>query len=198
MDPSFAYNLALFAHIVGVVAFFATLTLEGIGLRGIRTATNADEARTWLGLMRPLRTFGIGSLLLILLPGLYLAATIETGGGWIAAGLVGFVLIGLFGAVLTGRRMLVVGPTLGRSAGELSPEVRRIARDPALLASYCVRIALALGIVWLMTIKPDFVPSLAVLAVAIAVGAGASRIVGTRRPSETIGAAPQAAKREPR
>jgi hypothetical protein len=36
MDPTVAYNLALFLHVVGVLGLFAALTVEGIALRGIR------------------------------------------------------------------------------------------------------------------------------------------------------------------
>ena len=175
MDPTLAYDLALFLHIVGVLGLFAALTVEGVAWHGIRASVTGDQARTSLILLRPLRLVGPAALLLILVPGLYLAATIETGGGWIAAGLIGFLAIGILGGAVTGRRMRVVGPTLGRAHGPLDREATLASHDPALATSYALRLALALGIVWLMTVKPDFVPSLVVLGAAAVLGLTAAR-----------------------
>jgi len=184
MDPTVAYNLALFLHVVGVLGLFAALTVEGIALRGIRGSLTGDQARTWLRLLRPLRIVGPLSLLLILVPGLYLAATIDSGGGWIAAGLIGFVAIGILGGAVTGRRMAVVGPTLGRAQGTLDSQATRASHDLALATSYALRLALALGIVWLMTLKPDFVLSLVVLGAAAVLGliAVRTRLVAPAEP----------------
>jgi hypothetical protein len=177
MAPTLIYDLALFLHVVGVLGLFAALTVEGIALRGVRGSLTGDVARTWLGLLRPLRIVGPLSLMLILVPGLYLAATIDTGGGWIGAGLIGFVAIGILGGAVTGRRMAVVGPTIGRAQGPLDGLATLASHDAALTASFTTRLALALGIVWLMTVKPDFGPSLIVLATAAVLGLVASRIV---------------------
>ncbi len=175
MDPTVAYDLALFLHVVGVVGLFAVLTVEGVALRGIRASLTGEQVRPWLVLLRPLRIVGPGALLLILVPGLYLAATIETGGGWIAAGLIGFLAIGLLGGAITGRRMAVVGPTLGLAQGSLDSQAIRASHDSALAISYALRLALALGVVWLMTLKPDFVPSLVVLGAVAVLGLVAAR-----------------------
>jgi hypothetical protein len=186
MDPSVAYDLALFLHVVGVLGLFAALTVEGIVLRGIRESVTGDQARTWLGLLRPQRIVGPAALLLILLPGLYLAATIDTGGGWIGAGLVGFVAIGILGGAVTGRRMAVVGPTLGRAQGPLDGPATQASHDAALTTSFAIRFAVALGIVWLMTVKPDFVPSLVVLGGAAILGSIAGRTASDSATAQPI------------
>lgn len=183
MDSTLAYDLALFLHIAGVLALYVSLTLEGVALRGIRGSTTGEAARTWLNLMAPLRLFGIGSLVLILLPGLYLAANIEPGGDWIGAGLLGFLAILILGAAITGRRMAVVGPALGRAQGPLSGETLLLAHDRQLAISHAMRSGLGLGVVLLMTVKPDFLPSLVVLAVAAVAGIIAGRVVaGSPQP----------------
>jgi hypothetical protein len=179
MDATTIYNLALFLHLAGVLGLFAGLTIEGIALRGIRHALTGDEARTWLGLLRPMRVIGPAALALILLPGFYLVATIDQGGGWIAAGLLGFLVIAILGAAITGRRMLVVGPALGRAQGPLADQKLRLARDGGLATSYATRLAIALGVVWLMTVKPDFLPSLLVLVAAAIAGLVAGRFLPT-------------------
>jgi hypothetical protein len=185
MDATLAYNLALFLHIGGVLALFAALTLEGAALAGLRRAMTADTARLWLGLLRPLRWLGPASLALILLAGLYLAANITAGGGWIGVGLLGFLVIAVVGGAVTGRRMAAVGPGLGRADGILGEAELKLASDGALAASWCLRVALALGIVLLMTVKPDALPSLFVLVVAGLIGLAGGRILN--RPAAAIG-----------
>jgi hypothetical protein len=177
VDSTTVYNVALFLHIAGVLGLFAGLTIEGIALRGLRRAMTGDDARTWLGLLRPMRVIGPVALALILLPGLYLAANIDVGGGWIAAGLLGFLAIAVLGAAVTGRRMMVVGPALGRAEGPLSGEPLRLAGDRGLTTSYAMRLAIAIGIVWLMTIKPEFAGSVLVLIAAAAIGLAAGRFL---------------------
>jgi hypothetical protein len=182
MDAGSDYNLALFLHITGALAMFAALTMEGIAVWGIRRATSGAEGRTWLGLMRPTRMLGPASLGLILLPGIYLAANVDSPGGWIGASLLGFVVIAILGATINLSRMAVVGKALGQAQGPLGEQTLRIVRDRLLAVFYAMRIGIALGIVWLMTLKPGFVPSLFVLGFAAATGFVAGRVLSGRSP----------------
>jgi hypothetical protein len=170
VDGTFLYNLALFLHIGGVLVFAVVMAIEGIALRGMRSAATGAEARTWMGLMSPLRWLGPTALLLILLPGLYLAANVDSPGGWIGIGLLGFLVILVLGVAVTGRRMMLVGPALGRAQGQLGPSELRLAHDGRLTGSFAVQAWLGLGVVWMMTLKPDAAGSLVVLAVAAAIG----------------------------
>src|ERR1035437_9146706 len=79
MDATTIYSLALFLHIAGVLGLFAGLTIEGIALQGLRHARTGYEARTWLGLLRPLRVIGPAALALILLPGFFLRGNTTPG-----------------------------------------------------------------------------------------------------------------------
>jgi hypothetical protein len=192
MDAAFLYAVVLFAHIVGVIGLFVALTIEGTALRGLRHATTGPEVRTWLGLMRPLRWLGPAALVLILAAGLYLATQIgSAGGAWIVVGLLGFLVIAGLGGIVTRRRMMVVGPGLGRWQGVLGPEQLRLAHDRSLLASYTTRVGLALGIVCLMTLKPDVAWSVVILVVAALLGLAAPLVLDRAsaaqpRPGTTV------------
>lgn len=189
MDAASAYNLALFLHITGALAMFAALAIEGVAVWGIRRATSGAEGRTWLGLMRPTRMLGPASLGLILLPGIYLTANVDSPGGWIGASLLGFVVIAILGAAINLSRMAVVGKALGKTQGLLSEQTLHIVRDRSLAVFYAMRVGMALGIVWLMTLKPDFVPSLVVLGFAATTGLLAGRFLsGRSREGATDGA----------
>jgi hypothetical protein len=180
MDAASVYNLALFLHVTGALAMFAALTMEGIAVWGIRRATSGAEGRTWLGLMRPTRMLGPASLGLILLPGIYLAANVDRPGWWIGASLLGFVVIAILGAAINLSRMTVVGKALGQTQGPLGQQTLHIVRDRSLAVFYAMRVGTALGIVWLMTLKPDFVPSLVVLGFAAGTGFVAGRVLSGR------------------
>ncbi len=179
------YDTALFLHITGVLLLFAGLGIEAVALGGLRAATTGDQARTWLRAMRSLRITGPLAGVLILVPGLAMAAGSWGGTGWILVGLVTLVVIAAVGAIVTGRRMAVVGPLAARSQGTLGPEARAALRDARLLGSLFVRVLLGLGAVLVMTVKPGLLVSALVVLVAAAVGvAGAA--VGAGRPSPTL------------
>jgi hypothetical protein len=195
MDSAFLYSVVLFLHIGGVIALFVALTIEGMALRGLRHATTGPDARNWLGLMRPLRWLGPAALVLILLAALYLAAQIGSeGGAWIVVGLLGFLVIAGLGGIVTRRRMMVVGPGLGRWQGVLGAEQLQLAHDRSLLTSYTTRVALALGIVGLMTLKPDAAWSVAILVVAAVLGLAAPLVLdraSAAQPRKGAAAQPQ-------
>ena len=182
-----AYDLALFLHISGVLALYAALTVETVGLRGLRRATTGDQARLWLGVMQPLRWLGAAAGVLILLPGLYMAATAGFQ-GWTAVGLVGLVVMAVMGAALTGSRMARVGPVLGRWNGPFGPDQFRAARDAGLLTSLSTRALLGLGIVYVMTVKPDFLGSAIVATGAAIVGAVGGYVLSREPSGEAVAA----------
>lgn len=82
--------------------------------------------------------------------------------------------------------MAAVGPTLGRAQGPLDGPGTQASHDAALTTSYAMRFALAVGIVWLMTVKPDFVPSLVVLGAAAILGSIAGRTASDSATAQPI------------
>jgi hypothetical protein len=180
-----SYQLALFLHIIGAFGLVAAITVEAIGLRGLRRATRSDDALVWLRLSRSIvMRLTPASLVLILVSGLYMVATAWGPRGWILVALGSLVLLGVIGALGTGRRMARIGPAVGRTQGPLSDELRMKARDPILLLSLRVRLAMVLGIAFLMTLKPSLVASLVVIVLAIALGLLAGQIPARRGRNE--------------
>src|SRR4030088_2875417 len=119
------YSIALFLHIVGALLLFVLLTIEGIALRQGFTAARMN------------RTLGPISALTILFPGLYMTATQWGWKGWIVVSLTAWILIAVGGAA-TGISLLT-GRLTTRGAA----------------ASWSIRVGMALGVVFLMTVKPD-------------------------------------------
>jgi hypothetical protein len=148
------YSLALFFHIVGALLLFVLLTIEGVALRQAFLAARLN------------RVLGPISALTILVPGLYLTVSQWGWKGWIVAGLAAWVLISVGGAA-TGAGLL---------AGRLNTRTAA--------ASWLIRVGLALGAVFIMTVKPDL--PVAVLAVVVGAALGGVAAFAGRRQMRSI------------
>jgi hypothetical protein len=138
------YAIALFFHIVGALLLFVLLTVEGVALRQGFMAARLN------------RVLGPISAVAILVPGLYMTASQWGWKGWIVVGVASWVLIAVLGAA-TGISLLAGRINTGTAA-----------------ASWSIRVGLALGVVFIMTVKPDvLVAMIAVVAGAALGGAGA-------------------------
>jgi hypothetical protein len=134
------YSIALFLHIVGALSLFALLAIEGVSLRA-GLAPGAAQ-----------RMLGPISLVTIVVPGFYLAS--QAGWqGWVAVGLVSYVVIAALGAY-TGISFM--RGRMGASAATVS---------------WLARVGIALGVVFDMTVKPNLVIAAAVVVVSLAAGA---------------------------
>jgi hypothetical protein len=177
------YSLSLFLHIVGALGLFASLAFEQAGLLKLRRASTNAQAREWLSLFRALGRIQGPSALILLATGLYMMTTHWRHQAWAGLGLVGMVLMAIIGAVVTGRRMKAIGQALPAGDGALPVALRERLEDPALWTSAFVRVALALGIVFDMSVKPATGGAVAALVIALGLGFGASRVrAGAPRP----------------
>jgi hypothetical protein len=186
MNTTLLYPLVLFLHILGAFGLVAALTLEAIGLRGLRRAVRSEDALMWLGISRGLvLRLAPASLGLILVTGLYMTATTWGPKGWILVALASLVLLAVVGALGTGIRMAGIGSAVGGATpGPLSDDLRRALRDPILLTSLRTRLAIVLGVVFLMTVKPSSAASVVVIVLAAAIGLLASQIPARRSQRE--------------
>src|SRR5690242_16911207 len=132
------YSIALFVHIVGAILVFVLLTIEGLSLR------------LGFAYARLNRSLGPVSAVLILGPGLYMMAAQWGWASWIVTGIAAYALIAAAGAY-TG-----IGVLRGR-----------LDRGTATV-SWLARIGMALGVAFVMTVKPSLIGSVA----AVLVGAG--------------------------
>lgn len=164
-----AYSIALFVHVVGAMLLFVTLSLEGVALRQVRRAATAVEAMRAAALLRLNRVIGPISLVGVLGAGLYMSATTWGWVPWIVVALAAYALIAVFGAV-NGIRIVAFERTLAKEAGPVAQQVLDRLRNPLLLASWSARVGIAVGVVFLMTVKPGV--AIAVLAVVIGAIAG--------------------------
>jgi len=187
-----------FLHVVGALGLTAAFGAEAVGLAGLRRARSADEALLWLRSRRWVLLIGPTSIAVVLATGIYLTVAEWGADAWILVSLVSLVALAGIGGVLTGVPMARVTPAVERASGPLPEELQHDLRNPLLTISLLTRIAITVGIVFLMVQKPALLTSLATIVLAAGIGAAAGLICGTRAPSASaIGTAapPTDAKR---
>lgn len=149
------YSVALFVHIVGALLLFVLLTIEGVGLRVGFSSAPMN------------RILGPISAVAILVPGVYMMWALVGWTGWVAVGIATYVLIAVVGA-FTGISVM---------RGRMS--------DRTATVSWLIRVGMALGVVFDMTVKPNLVVSVLAVIAGLALGAAASL---ARRPREVASA----------
>lgn len=170
------YHIALFAHITGVLIYFVGVGVEIMVLRGLRRARTVEQVRMWLQTTQGTRKLFRLSTVLILVAGIYM--TISVWGIWTPWINVAFVVLIIFnalGPLVNGRRYKAIGHAIGAFAraaagDEITADLEGRIHDPVLRTSVHVMAAASLGIVFLMTVKPDLFGSLATMAATVVVG----------------------------
>jgi hypothetical protein len=165
------YSIALFLHVVGALLLFVTLTVEGVALGQLSRAASTDSAGRAAGMLRLNRIVGPLSALGVLVPGLYMTVTTWGWVAWIVVALVSWVVIAVLGTV-NGIRILA----LERSGGLLGG-----IQNPVFQISWLTRVGIALGVIFLMTVKPGAALAVVAILVAAAVGAGLGIVLSRTR-----------------
>jgi hypothetical protein len=176
------YASALFVHIVGSLLLCTAFTAEGIGLFHLRLLTTGRGLDQWERVLGLGRIFGPASAVAILASGLYMMVT---SWGWVpglATGLLAWVLIAVLGATNAIRLSMAV-----RRAAAGTPTGTGL-RSRGFVISWFTRLSIAVGIVFLMTTKPDLVPALLRVVVTAAIGVAAGAAVSRNaNPSKVAG-----------
>ena len=180
------YSTVLFIHVVSAIGLFIGLAAEGAIVIRIRSAQSIEEARFFIRVFQRLRIVAIPSFLGVLVGGMYLASKWGRGIFWIPLALGATLLTMLIGGFVTGQRIARLTKVLSSTENDVSIEaLSAMRKSTALLLSYGLRVGLGLGIVFLMTAKPDLLGSLGTLAAGC--GPGLLGAAWMRRASNRIG-----------
>lgn len=150
------YAIALFFHIVGALALFATLTFEWVGLRQTRNAGSLEQTRPWLGIINAAGKAGFPSMLTTVITGVYMMVTVWGQAPWLATTVGALVLMIVLARVASPRLK-----TLEQSL---------VANDVLLWVSVQTRVAIVFAITFLKIAKPGLADSLLIVGVAVVLG----------------------------
>jgi len=173
------YSLVLFGHVTAVLALFACLSLETLSLFHLRRASTLPEVQLWIEPVPGLSAVALGSLLVILLSGVYLTIQMSSFGlAWLKVTIAAFLLMAPLGAA-TGRRMRHVR-RLGASSMTNQSKLLDLLQHPFLKISLGIRTAIFLGILLLMTAKPELPESLGIVGGSVVLGLTAALLTPNR------------------
>ena len=163
------YKFVLFIHVVSAIGLFVGLAVEGFVSIRIGGAADTGQMRFFTRAFDRLRWIFIPSFAGILFGGLYLGYRYGGGTFWIPAALIATLAIMIIGGIMTGRPMgRLKKATVNADVAFDSLSTQAKSRQVAL--SYGLRVGLALGIVFLMTAKPDLWRSTFALVVGCIAG----------------------------
>ena len=165
------YSIFVFLHVVGALGLFAGIGLEQVALANLRGCSTIAQAREWIALLGGLRRIDAPSGLLILATGFYMVAARWGHQAWIGLAILGMVVMAFLGVALTARRAAAIRKALPDVEGPIPAALRHHLNDRVLRTAASLRAALALGIVFNMSVRPVSVAALVVMVVALAIGA---------------------------
>lgn len=173
-----AYHLALFLHLLALFAASAASALTHLAEARLHRATTVREARQWHALAgSSARIFPIVIVLLLVTGGVMIS---QGGGvswrtGWVAAGVVGVVLLFLNGGAL-GRRGGMLARELARQEAERSADAAPIvSHDPVAARLGWANTGIAIAVAFVMVVKTALAASLGVVALGAVLGAVIAR-----------------------
>jgi uncharacterized membrane protein len=166
------YSLALFAHVSGAIGTFISLGIWLFGLAALRRARLVEQARALAWLIIIASPLMVLSVLLLGLAGIEMAlSTWGLSTPWIAVSLVSVVLIGPIGAFVLDPRMRTILALMRETPdGPLADAHILRTHDPVLVRAASTLATMLLGIVFLMTTKPQLVTSILVMGIAVFAG----------------------------
>lgn len=164
------YLIILFIHVTGAILLFAALGIEWLTFVKFRNADTFEAAAGWLKSFPVIPRLYMISMITILASGIYMMVVVWKDAAWIIAAFFSMILLAVLGARLTGKKMESIGKEIMSGKGELSPDVKGKMKDSALWNSIQTRSAVALGIIYLMTVKPALTASIITILVAVIIG----------------------------
>jgi hypothetical protein len=168
------YQTALFLHILGVLGFFIALGVSYSAVLGVRRAQTIQSITLWISVTNGVRRilFPLSGLL-ILVAGIYMVQTEwSERAPWATVALIALFILAIGTPVTQGRRLSALGKsaTAHPESASVTDALWARAHDPVIWVSVNASAALAIGIVYLMTLKPDALGSVIALLIALVVG----------------------------
>jgi len=174
------YLVALFLHLIGAVLLFVTLGVEGLAIRYLSRATTVEQVRDWGNVAALSGVLGPLSAVTLLVTGLCMMITTWHVVAWIVVAVVGWLFVVVVGTV-NGIRLARMARI---PAGETAAVADQVGQ-PLLITSWLATVAVGLGVMFLMSAKPDWGGSVLVLIIALALGVAASMPIWARPAART-------------
>lgn len=177
------YALGLFIHVVAVTGLFFGIGLELLHVTSLRRAQTVGQVQQLHIMDAILERLMPAATVLIIASGLFmLIKGWSWSAHWAEVAFVSVVLAAGLGSGVLGRKSAAIGKAAhSEPPGPISASLRAQIMDPVLYTSTWVLAGLGIGILYLMTNKPETVESIAAMIVAVALAVAGARL--TDKPS---------------
>lgn len=164
------YPFLIFLHVLGAVGIFAATGIEVAAHRRLRRADTVERALSETGILeRPPAAAHLG-MVAVLVTGIWMMVARWGPEPWMVTALIGIAVnIGLF-LTLTRSALRRLEAALSEVPREPGQAWRELLHEPALDLSLWLRLAVLVGIVGLMTLKPALLGSVILMATAVVAG----------------------------
>jgi hypothetical protein len=194
------YDVALFGHLIGVVALISAVVMTVSGLLRAQRAGSTSQIRVAMGGVPVADRVIPPAMLFVLGFGLYLVArhgddgSIAWNAGWVDVSLVIFAVMAVLGPAVEAKRAKALWIAACAATAEvITPEIDRLRRDPLLTYVSMFGSCQLVAFLYLMSNKPALTGSLAATATAALVSIVLSRVAlhaavtpaGTTNPTPT-------------
>lgn len=168
------YSLVLFAHVAAAIGIFSGVCAWLYSALVFARAERVEEVRPVASLTAAAGNVVVACLPILASAGFYMAWTVwGLWSGWVISATLAFGLLAPMGVLLIDPRMRAVSRLASASPdGQLPDSLRQATQDPVLHIGLQTYIFYLLGIVFLMTNKPDMFTCIVVMIVASLVGIG--------------------------
>ena len=166
------YPLALFLHVLGAISLFVAVGLIVAAFLRMRRATTLVQVREWATVVNIAGKSIVFLALVILVPALYMVIVAwGFATPWVIVALIAFVLLAIMGATVNDKAILrVFTATRDVPDGPVPAELHAYLLSPQLWLAESVRLLLLIGVLALMTIKPDMLFSVLILVGMLLLG----------------------------
>jgi hypothetical protein len=161
------YLLLLFAHILAGIGLLSALCVEAVGFLGMRRSVTGNQGHSWLVVQRNAVRFETIAMATAVVAGIWMMAARWGPEAWTVTALAAIVGMAALTATVTrrGLKRLATGRTDGDNASDVAVAMKR-----RLGRSLWIRIGIGIGILALMTSKPQGPASAGILLAAIVGG----------------------------
>jgi hypothetical protein len=166
------YRVMLYFHLLSLLVGFSAGMIETVCLFRLRGANTLESAAPWGQLAGEIEKAFPVAIVGLFVTGAYMTSDVWSwGDSWIVLPIIGLAVLSVQGPLVAGRRGHAVKAALmANGPGPLGPEAQQMTRDRALWSAAMTNELLVLGIIWVMTLKPDWAGGIATLVIAYAVG----------------------------
>ncbi len=164
------YFVILFIHITSALVLFMAMAIEWVGISKLQLALKREQIDEWVKFILPLKYIFMSVGTLLLLTGAYMVSAKWNWSAWIIVAMLMWLFLFLHIILVTGKRVEKLSKLINSNSQMSDTELHGFIGTLSLMNLLQSEIAVGLGQIFIMTIKPDLVGSVCVIIVAIILG----------------------------